>query len=119
MACVVGKMAAIGWNASGRISIGSIIPPSSIEGRKISCVYSTTERPLVAITPISIPIVPKVAADSNVIRVKASQFCGILPSKIGAVRTIMAETISAWKMVDMAGIDRIDKAGTPSILNER
>ncbi len=119
MACVVGKMAAIGWNASGRISIGSISPPSSMDGRKINCEYSTTERELVAITPINIPIVPKVAAVSSVIKAKASQFWGILPSNNGAVRAMIAETISAWKMVDNAGIERIERAGTPLILKER
>src|SRR3990170_4530651 len=105
---------------SGRSESGTISPPISIEGRKMSCDQSTVEREPVAITPIRAPMEPKVNAVSRVIQTKLGQELGTAALKSGPpARAIRVETIRAWKMVLRAGIDRIESAGTPLILKLR
>jgi hypothetical protein len=72
MACVVGKMAAVGWNASGGF-YGSIIPQQH-RGRKIGW-YMVRPASAGGDHPISIQL--SKSCSESVIRVKASQSCGI------------------------------------------
>ena len=75
------------------------------------------QRLLAEITPIKAPIAPKLNATSSVIRTKGKVFTGATPPNRGpAVRKMMAETISVWKMVLSTGMIRIEIAGTPLIL---
>ena len=61
---------------SGRTLSGIISPPSSMEGRKMSCDHSTVARELPEITPMSAPRAPQVKAVSRVTSQKASQLDG-------------------------------------------
>ena len=96
---------------------GIISPPSSIEGRKISCDQSTVAREFADTTPINAPSAPKVNTVRSAISTKAPQFTGSAPPNSGAaVTTIRVEAMSVWSIVVSAGMLRIDKAGTPLIL---